>query len=278
MLPLVGLDVHARSVKACAFVQKRKRTVGEVVRLRALRDKPRGHPRCPSTPNASTESGVTGFHLYRELRSMGVDCVVGAVSRCTSPPQTAAARPTGATRAVPRRAARAGRGHQGARARCRMPARARPGFDAGPRRRAATTRSAPSKSCRSSAQRRVSSTTRGLRRPEAQPLDQGFLGVGQADRPRGQRRHGDAGPLLRARAQTDAPRPRSGESQGAGPAARWKPTCDALNASRASTPSPRSRSPARSTASRGSPPPGLRGMVGLVPSSTQQRSRNSTAG
>ena len=80
----VGLDVHARSVKACAFVPE----TGETVR-RSF-----GYEPCEIASWASSlpqhakcvyESGVTGFHLCRELRSMGVDCVVGAVSKMHKP-------------------------------------------------------------------------------------------------------------------------------------------------------------------------------------------------
>lgn len=80
----VGLDVHARSVKACAFVPE----TGETIR-RSF-----GYEPCEIASWASSlpqhakcvyESGVTGFHLCRELRSMGVDCVVGAVSKMHKP-------------------------------------------------------------------------------------------------------------------------------------------------------------------------------------------------
>jgi Transposase and inactivated derivatives len=37
------------------------------------------------TPKAVYESGVTGFHLVRELRELGVDCIVGAVSKMHKP-------------------------------------------------------------------------------------------------------------------------------------------------------------------------------------------------
>ena len=36
-------------------------------------------------PRAVYESGVTGFHLCRGLRALGVDCVVGAVSKMPRP-------------------------------------------------------------------------------------------------------------------------------------------------------------------------------------------------
>lgn len=83
----IGLDVHARSIIAVAL----SRDTGEVVSRRfgyepaelaswvlAFED-----------PQCVYESGVTGFHLVRELRSMGVDCVVGAVSKMAKPPAEA---------------------------------------------------------------------------------------------------------------------------------------------------------------------------------------------
>ena len=80
----VGLDVHARSVKACAFVPETGETIrksfgyepGEIASWVST---------LPQPARCVYESGVTGFHLCRELRSMGVDCVVGAVSKMHKP-------------------------------------------------------------------------------------------------------------------------------------------------------------------------------------------------
>lgn len=79
----IGLDVHARSIKGCAF----NPYTGEVER--------RSFPYDPAAvadwvlsfeaPRAVYESGVTGFHLCRELRALGVDCVIGAVSKMLRP-------------------------------------------------------------------------------------------------------------------------------------------------------------------------------------------------
>ena len=79
----IGLDVHARSISACAFDPM----TGEVTRA--------SFPYDPSAvaewalsfdaPRAVYESGVTGFHLCRALRALGLDCVVGAVSRMQKP-------------------------------------------------------------------------------------------------------------------------------------------------------------------------------------------------
>jgi len=79
----VGLDVHARSIKACAL----NPLTGEVSR--------RSFGYSPAelaawilsfdAPKAVYESGVTGFHLQRELEALGVDCVIGAVSKMDKP-------------------------------------------------------------------------------------------------------------------------------------------------------------------------------------------------
>lgn len=79
----IGLDVHARSVTAVALDSM----TGEVVSKRFAY--------APAeiaswilgfdSPEAVYESGVTGFHLVRELRGLGVDCIVGAVSKMHRP-------------------------------------------------------------------------------------------------------------------------------------------------------------------------------------------------
>ena len=66
----IGLDVHARSIKGCAF----NPFTGEVER------KTFGYEPAEvaswilsfEAPKAVYESGVTGFHLQRELASLGV--------------------------------------------------------------------------------------------------------------------------------------------------------------------------------------------------------------
>ncbi|WP_102371404.1 IS110 family transposase [Enorma phocaeensis] len=79
----VGLDVHARSVAACAFNpytgEVRQKTFGTDAQeiaswIKAFED-----------PRAVYESGPTGFALCRELRGLGVDCIVGAVSKMQKP-------------------------------------------------------------------------------------------------------------------------------------------------------------------------------------------------
>lgn len=79
----VGLDVHARSVSAAAF----NLYTGEVVERRFG---PGAGPIAEwvlsfESPRAVYESGPTGFALCRELRALGVDCVVGAVSKMQRP-------------------------------------------------------------------------------------------------------------------------------------------------------------------------------------------------
>lgn len=79
----IGLDVHARSITAVALDSM----TGEICSKR--------FEYSPAeladwilkfeSPKAVYESGVTGFHLVRCLRSFGVDCVVGAVSKMIRP-------------------------------------------------------------------------------------------------------------------------------------------------------------------------------------------------
>ena len=79
----IGLDVHARSITAVAFDP----ATGEV------RSKRFGYAPAEvaawtlafDSPKAVYESGVTGFHLVRALRGLGVDCIVGAVSKMHKP-------------------------------------------------------------------------------------------------------------------------------------------------------------------------------------------------
>lgn len=79
----IGLDVHARSITAVALF----RDTGEVVSRRFDYSPLEVGQWILSfdTPKAVYESGVTGFHLVRALREMGVDCIVGAVSKMQKP-------------------------------------------------------------------------------------------------------------------------------------------------------------------------------------------------
>ena len=79
----IGLDVHARSIFACAFDPM----TGEVTRASFGYDPAAVAEWALSfdAPRAVYESGVTGFHLCRALRALGLDCVVGAVSRMQKP-------------------------------------------------------------------------------------------------------------------------------------------------------------------------------------------------
>ena len=78
----IGLDVHARSIAACAFDPM----TGEVTRASFPYDPAAVAEWALSfdAPRAVYESGVTGFHLCRALRALGLDCAVGAVSRMHS--------------------------------------------------------------------------------------------------------------------------------------------------------------------------------------------------
>lgn len=78
----VGPDVHARSIKACAFAPE----TGEVERKSLGHDPGELASWMKSLPQPTKciyESGVTGFHLCRELRFMGVDCAIGALKKIT---------------------------------------------------------------------------------------------------------------------------------------------------------------------------------------------------
>lgn len=79
----IGLDVHARSIAAVAL----SRDTGEVAAKTFGYDPASVAEWILSfeDPKAVYESGVTGFHLVRALRSLGVDCVVGAVSKMQRP-------------------------------------------------------------------------------------------------------------------------------------------------------------------------------------------------
>jgi len=80
----VGLDVHARSIKAVAL----EITTGEI-RVATF-----GYDaasvaewigKLTQPAKAVYESGVTGFDLAKSLEKMGVDCTVGAVSKMVKP-------------------------------------------------------------------------------------------------------------------------------------------------------------------------------------------------
>ena len=80
----IGLDVHARSIAAAALDPLTGEVVtktfayspGEVASWALGFD----------SPKAVYESGVTGFHLCRELNALGLECAVGASSKTQRPP------------------------------------------------------------------------------------------------------------------------------------------------------------------------------------------------
>ena len=80
----IGLDVHARSIAAAALDPLTGEVVtktfayspGEVASWALGFD----------SPKAVYESGVTGFHLCRELNALGLECAVGASSKMQRPP------------------------------------------------------------------------------------------------------------------------------------------------------------------------------------------------
>lgn len=79
----IGLDVHARSISAAALDP----LTGEIVQKRFDYD-PSGLATWMSgfeRPVAAYESGVTGFHLARELIDMGFVCKIAASSKLQRP-------------------------------------------------------------------------------------------------------------------------------------------------------------------------------------------------
>lgn len=82
-LTSIGLDVHARSITAVALDS----FTGEISskKFGYSPSEVAGWILSFKSPKAVYESGVTGFHLVRELRDLGVDCIVGAVSKMQRP-------------------------------------------------------------------------------------------------------------------------------------------------------------------------------------------------
>mgnify|MGYP000052142907 CR=1 FL=1 len=79
----IGLDVHARSVTAVAFDP----WTGEVVskKFNYVPSEIASWVLGFESPKVVYESGVTGFHLVRELRALNIDCIIGAVSKMQKP-------------------------------------------------------------------------------------------------------------------------------------------------------------------------------------------------
>ena len=92
----IGLDVHARSIAACAFDPM----TGEVTRASFPYDPAAVAEWALSfdTPRAVYESGVTGFHLCRALRALGLDCAVCVLSSLVEPPPSRICEPLPVTR------------------------------------------------------------------------------------------------------------------------------------------------------------------------------------
>jgi transposase len=80
----VGLDVHARSIKAVALdvVTGEVRSAGFGYDHAAVAEWVRS---LPQPAKCVYESGVTGFDLQKRLSEDGVDCVIGAVSKMIRP-------------------------------------------------------------------------------------------------------------------------------------------------------------------------------------------------
>jgi transposase len=80
----IGLDVHARSVKAAALIHE----TGEVVEA-SFAYEPAAIiewvKKLPQPARCVYESGPTGFDLLRRLRASGICCTLGAVSKMLRP-------------------------------------------------------------------------------------------------------------------------------------------------------------------------------------------------
>ena len=80
----VGLDVHARSVKAVALDVMTGETKSATFAYDAAAVAEWVGSLDPAA-KCACESGVTGFDLQKKLTALGVDCVVGAVSKMIKP-------------------------------------------------------------------------------------------------------------------------------------------------------------------------------------------------
>ena len=81
----VGLDVHARSIKAVSLDVMTGEVRAATFGYDAGAVAEWGTLRGPRGPGACTSPGVTGFDLQKRLSGLGVDCVVGAVSKMIKP-------------------------------------------------------------------------------------------------------------------------------------------------------------------------------------------------
>ena len=79
----IGLDVHARSITGSAF----NPLTGEIVTQKFRYDAAELAEWISGfeSPKVVYESGVTGFHLARELNKLGIDCVICAISKIQRP-------------------------------------------------------------------------------------------------------------------------------------------------------------------------------------------------
>ena len=79
----IGLDVHARTISAAAF----NPFTGEICQKEfgAEAASIAEWAKKYESPKCVYESGPTGWHLARELKEMGVDCCVAAVSKMQKP-------------------------------------------------------------------------------------------------------------------------------------------------------------------------------------------------
>ena len=80
----IGLDVHARSIIAAAFIPETGEIIEKGFGYDAASIAEWAHG-LPQPTRAVYESGPTGFDLCRALGELGIDCCVGAVSKMLRP-------------------------------------------------------------------------------------------------------------------------------------------------------------------------------------------------
>lgn len=80
----VGLDVHARSIKAVSLNVMTGETESTTFKYDAIAIADWVYSIDPKA-KCVYESGVTGFDLQKKLSALGIDCVIGAVSKMIKP-------------------------------------------------------------------------------------------------------------------------------------------------------------------------------------------------
>ena len=175
----VGLDVHARSIKAVAL----DAMTGEVRSATFGYDAAAVAEWAGSLDPAAKcvyESGVTGFDLQKKLTALGVDCVVGAVSKTIKPSADRKRKNDRNDAGVPGAHAVGGQRRGGLGARRRVRGGARPGARA--RRRARGPEALQAAAVEVPVAARAPSSARRTPRAEEEELDRRALGLDKVDR------------------------------------------------------------------------------------------------